>query len=144
MHIESVLTCLSEGERPGSGCCCSASPLPCLLARLGSARFSSVCPSRQPALIKGLGPSFCSVTSERISDAQKRLYKRCWCGGASLRPAASAHAQLGGRQVSLLTGLSTSSDHLLRIVENQIENTHTHTHKLTLLTSELQKLVDTF
>lgn len=89
------VTCMSE-ERPGSGCC--STHRPCSRAcSLGSAWFCSACPSRQlAALIKAeLSPSFCTVTSERISGAQSAFTNTADAGDAdgnsSLRPWAKPH-----------------------------------------------------
>lgn len=73
-------TCMSEEERPGSDCCSVHRPCP-RACSLGSARFGSVCPSRQLARIM-LCPSFCTVTSERINDAQSAFTNSADADGA--------------------------------------------------------------
>lgn len=78
--------------------------MPARSPRLGSAQLV---PPDNLLWLKGLSPSFCSVTSERINVAQKRLYKRCWCGCCFLRPPVSAHSRGPPRGVLSVRSRST-------------------------------------
>lgn len=62
-------------------------------ARSARLSLAQLVPPDNSLWLKGLNPSFSSMTSERINVAQKRLYKRCWCGYCSVRPAVSARSR---------------------------------------------------
>lgn len=81
-------TCMSVEERPGFACRSVHRPCVCAFSP-GSARF--VPPDTTCSDYSGeLSPSFCTVTSERISDAQSAFMNTADVGGAdtssSLRP----------------------------------------------------------
>lgn len=73
-------TCMSVEERPGFGCRSTHRPRACAFSS-GSAPF--VPPDTTCSDYSGeLSPSFCTVTSERISDAQSAFMSPADVGGA--------------------------------------------------------------